>query len=80
MLSPGAKKQSAMFEIFKTNVKNPAHANALIVVLQHYLPFADINFDLDDCDSILRVKSDKFCPAIIIQLLADLGFECHILE
>jgi len=69
-----------MFEIFKTNVKNPAHATALVVVLQHYLPFAEINFDLDDCDSILRVKGEKFCTSNIIQLLADLGFECHILE
>jgi hypothetical protein len=68
-----------MFEIFKTNVKKTAHATALIVVLQHYLPFAEISFDLDDCDSVLRIKGGKFCPLTIIQILADLGFECHVL-
>ena len=69
-----------MIEIFKTNIENAAQAVALLAILHHRLPSAEINFDLEDCDSILRIKCEKFCPLNVIQTLADHGFECLVLE
>ena len=69
-----------MIEIFKTNVENPGQAETLLALLHCYLPSAEINFDLDDCDNILRVKDEKFCSLNIIQILAYNGFVCQVLE
>ncbi|TWI95098.1 hypothetical protein JN11_04527 [Mucilaginibacter frigoritolerans] len=68
-----------MIEVFKTNVENSKQAAALLYLLQDQLPSAEINFDLEDCDNILRVKGNYFCPSNIIQTLADYGFECSVL-
>ena len=68
-----------MIEVFKTNVENSKQATALLYLLQDQLPSAEINFDLEDCDNILRVKGNCFCPSNIIQTLADNGFECSLL-
>lgn len=69
-----------MIEIFKTDVENAGQAETLVALLHYYLPSAEINFDLDDCDNILRVKDEKFCSLNIIQILAYNGFVCQVLE
>ena len=69
-----------MIEIFKTNVKNAIQAETLLVLLYHYFPLTEINFDLEDCDCILRVKGEKFCSSNILHILAFNGFECQVLE
>lgn len=69
-----------MIEIFKTNVENEKQAASLLALLHQHFPSTEISFDLDDCDSILRVKGEKFCSLNIIQILADKDFECQVLE
>ncbi|NCD69563.1 hypothetical protein [Mucilaginibacter agri] len=69
-----------MVEVFKTNVKRQAQAKSLIALLRQYFPHSQINFDLDDCDKILRIQGDGFCPLKIAQLVNDKGFECCPLE
>ncbi|WPU94327.1 hypothetical protein SNE25_02170 [Mucilaginibacter sabulilitoris] len=69
-----------MIEIFKTNVENERQAKKLIILLNRHFPSAEITFDLDDCDSILRVKDEKLCLLNIIKILKDKGFECRALE
>jgi len=69
-----------MIEIFKTNVENKRQAKSLLALLNQHFPSAEINFDLDDCDSILRVKAEDFCLLIIIKILANEGFECQVLD
>ncbi|MEP2669758.1 MAG: hypothetical protein ABJH04_12220 [Cyclobacteriaceae bacterium] len=44
-------------EVFKTNVDNDDIALQIITALQRIFPTYRINFDLDDCDKILRVES-----------------------
>jgi hypothetical protein len=44
-------------EVFKTNVKTGAQAERLITLIRENFPEYTVNFDLDDCDRILRVKS-----------------------
>lgn len=44
-------------EIFKTNVFDKATARMLVRNLKRVLPQSKINFDLEDCDKILRIES-----------------------
>lgn len=68
-----------MVEIFKTDVQEIIHANELLLLLQHHFPASRINFDLTDCDRILRVEGD--CDIIrIMQLVQQKGYSCSVLE
>ena len=44
-------------EIFKTNIDNSDTAELIIKQLKEILPRAKINFDLHDCDKILRIEA-----------------------
>jgi hypothetical protein len=45
-----------MIEIFKTTVASDHHAANILAQLQHQFPHYQANFDLDDCDRILRIS------------------------
>ncbi len=45
-----------MIEVFKTNVRNRSHAKMLVSQIQTAFGNYEANFDLDDCDNILRVQ------------------------
>jgi len=66
-----------MVEVFKTNVTADADAQLLIAELNKAFPYYKVNFDLDDCDRILRVKSisSEINPFPIMVLVKELGFE-----
>jgi len=51
-----------MVEIFKTNVEINTDANAIVSILQRQFPDCKINFDLEDCDRILRIEGGRFNP------------------
>lgn len=63
-------------EIFRTNVKSEYEADLVLTLLKQSLPQLKINFDLDDCDNILRVAGEAISTEYIITVLNDLGFEC----
>ncbi|WP_143306259.1 hypothetical protein [Chitinophaga vietnamensis] len=46
-----------MVEVFKTNVQFRVHANLLLAQIHRAFAGYRANFDLDDCDRILRVQS-----------------------
>jgi len=70
-----------MIEVFKTNVDNKASAANLIALLRINFGYA-VNFDLEDCDRILRVEctTGPVDAVAIIQLLHKAGFTAYILE
>jgi hypothetical protein len=70
-----------MVEVFKTNVKERMHANMLIEQIHKVFTGYKANFDLDDCDRILRVKSTMgpVDSCRLIHLLQELGFKAEIL-
>jgi hypothetical protein len=45
-----------MIEVFKTNVKDSDHANVLVSHIHCAFTNYSANFDLQDCDRILRIK------------------------
>jgi hypothetical protein len=69
-----------MVEVFKTNVNSHDHALEIIHALQKVLPFAKINFDLEDCDKILRVEDEVIFVPQIIECLAGLAVMAALLE
>ena len=69
-----------MVEVFRTNVQTSSQGNQLLRELAVLLPHCKINFDLGDCDRILRIEGDGIIPLRIQQLLTGLGFQCELLE
>ena len=69
-----------MIEVFKTNINDEREAAELRNGLLISYPSHRINFDLDDCDKILRIDGEEFQPATIIEFLLARGYDCQILE
>ncbi|HLK28253.1 MAG TPA: hypothetical protein VKT28_06710 [Puia sp.] len=69
-----------MIEVFKTNVQQTNQAKKIISLLNHYFPDSKINFDLEDCDKVLRIDSPRIIPAEIINTVRANGFLCEELE
>ncbi|MBW7915002.1 MAG: hypothetical protein H3C54_15155 [Taibaiella sp.] len=69
-----------MVEVFKTNVTNPQQADELICLLRTILPGSRINFDLEDCDKVLRIDYESVDPAHVTGILAGRGFECCVMQ
>lgn len=69
-----------MVEVFRTNVEHRRDADALQSLLLQIFPSAKFNFDLHDCDRILRVEGETLNITGILLLVRGKGFGCEILE
>jgi len=70
-----------MVEVFKTNVEFQKDALLIISNLEKELTNTKINFDMEDCDKILRVEgTNKSKNKYVITYLHQLGYNCEILE
>ena len=69
-----------MVEVFKTNVQKKAQSKMLLCILSEAFPSFKINFDLSDCDKVLRVEGDNMEALRIIILVKEYGFTCEILD
>lgn len=67
-------------EVFKTNVPGEAPAKELVTQLLSVYPMHRINFDLQDCDRILRVEGTKIEEAKIRDIIQAHGYICDLLE
>ena len=69
-----------MVEVFKTNVQKKAQSKMLLSILSEAFPSFKINFDLSDCDKVLRVEGDSMEALRIMILAKEHGFNCEILD
>ena len=69
-----------MIEVFRTNVDCKDAAGQLLNLLLKSFPHVMINFDLEDCDKILRVEANTIDCDKIIHLVNEQGYQCEILE
>ncbi len=69
-----------MVEVFKTNVQLFEQAATLAEKLSSHFPSIKINFDLEDCDKVLRVEGTTIFPNKIIEMLNSSGYHCQVLE
>ena len=70
-----------MVEVFKTNVTDLAQADLHLTEIHQTFRNYKANFDLEDCDKILRVKctTDFIQSVALINLLQDFGFDAEVL-
>jgi len=69
-----------MIEVFKTNIENGAIANVLAAEIGMLFPGSSVDFDLDDCDRILRIKGHSINAQSIIDILGQRGYFCELLQ
>jgi hypothetical protein len=70
-----------MIEVFKTDVCDPRQAKRLVELIHQTFQDYEANFDLEDCDKVLRVKSrcESVKPTILIELLKGMGFSAEVM-
>jgi hypothetical protein len=67
-------------EVFRTTVPDHAGASVICGVIRERFPAWVVNFDLDDCDRVLRIKGEGISASLIIDCVRANGFECEMLE
>ena len=68
-----------MVEVFKTNIQNGRQATVILEKLAQLFPKCRINFDLTDCDKILRVEGKIASPQKVIEAVTTNGYKCEVL-
>ena len=70
-----------MVEVFRTNLDSEKKAVFILELLETAFPHCKINFDLEDCDNILRMetKDSKIDTDPVISFMASFGFEVEVL-
>ena len=66
--------------MFTTSVSEPEQISRVQPLLTSVPTIEDWNFDLEDCDRILRVEGDGFSVDLIILFLQNKGHHCEILS
>ena len=66
--------------VFITSVEKPEQVSKVRPLLTAVQAIRDWNFDLEDCDNILRVEANNISPRYIESLLQTAGFNCTELE
>lgn len=69
-----------MVEVFKTNVMDQGQAAKFLEILRLHFPDHKANFDLDDCDKVLRVEGCREIADHVRAIVRDHGFVCEILD
>ncbi len=66
-------------KVFKTDVRDQQAARQIVLFLQKTFIHCRVNFDLDDCDNILRIESgqDLVSEEEIRSLVEKWGFYCE---
>lgn len=66
-----------MITVFKTSVVNSEQVESIKPYLDQLDTINAWNFDLEDCDNILRIDSLTNVSAYVISILDKLGFKCE---
>ena len=69
-----------MVEVFKTNVQKKAQSKLLLCILSETFPSFKINFDLSDCDKVLRIEGYNIEALSLVILVKQHGFACEVLD
>ena len=66
-----------MITVFKTSVKTKTQIKVLKPHIDKMLPKGKWNFDLEDCDRILRIDSEKDMVLTLKELLEYYNHSCE---
>jgi hypothetical protein len=65
--------------VFKTNLTNTLHVNKLESFLDVHPQIQRWNVDLQDCDHILRIETEKLPALEIEKMVGKAGYYCELL-
>jgi hypothetical protein len=66
-----------VISIYKTDINTKSKLRKAKPVLNRILLDSKWNFDLEDCDKILRIESKKSCSDFLIAELLKIGINCE---
>jgi len=66
--------------VFKTNVTSKRKVSKVSALLTSFPAIQQWNFDLDDCDKVLRIVATDLHPNSVESLLHTAGFNCQELD
>ena len=66
--------------VFKTNLTDTDHINAIGSTLNVHPDIYKWNVDLHDCDKILRIVADNIEPYAVEAMLTKAGYYCEELQ
>lgn len=66
--------------VFKTNVTSKKKVSMVSNLLTTFPSIKQWNFDLEDCDKVLRIEATGLPPASVETLLNAAGFNCRELD
>jgi hypothetical protein len=66
--------------IFKTNIATAYQVGQVHPLLTSLKHIKQYNFDLEDCDHILRVVSNGVQPETVCEVIEKAGFNCEEME
>ena len=66
--------------VFRTGVENLEEVSRVKNLLTAVPAISNWNFDLDDCDRILRIEAEELAPGYIELLLQREGLFCRELD
>jgi len=69
-----------MVEVYKTNVHKMKISEKVISKFSKRFPALKVSFDLDDCDKIMRVEGENFCPLKVKNIVKRMGYKCKLLK
>lgn len=72
-------RHTTLVEVFKTDVHEACASQLIVQKLCAVFPASSVNFDLEDCDRILRIEAASICNHTIIAQLNALGYFCEVL-
>ena len=68
-----------MIEVFKTDVKRIGESKVLLSKLSERFPHYKMNFDLSDCDKILRVEAENIFINELFEFINFSNFKVEII-
>jgi hypothetical protein len=68
-----------IIEVYKTNIESKEDARDLVALIQSSFMEVKVNFDLDDCDRILRVEACIEVIGKIPDFMRENGYVCFTL-
>ncbi|HVV56017.1 MAG TPA: hypothetical protein VHC47_11855 [Mucilaginibacter sp.] len=66
--------------VFRTNVTSKRKVSKVRPLLTSVSGIKQWNFDLEDCDKVLRIESIGLRPAYVESLLQMAGFDCREMD
>lgn len=72
--------ENTVVEVFKTNISDAQQSIVLKEKLLLIFPRAKINFDLEDCDKILRIESTHIDASKVLEMGTEINIHIEVLN